>query len=82
MTSLVLLLLMTERQGAEIVTVIAANLAKMEWILVLAMNMGTFVRCLSRRNGLNALKSLGDLSVLGVLIGFMSSSEGGLDGLG
>jgi len=82
MTRLVLQLLMTERQGAEIVTVLAANLAKMERILVLGMNMVTFMRFLSRRNSLNALKSLGNLSVLGVLIGFMPSSEGGLDGLG
>ena len=66
--------ILTKRQGAEIVTVLAAiyllsllfvgkmriipNLAKMERILFLAMNVGAFMRCLSGRNGLNALQSL------------------------
>lgn len=66
--------ILTKRQGAEIVTVLAAiyllsllfvgkmriipNLAKMERILFFAMNVGTFMRCLTGRNGLNALQSL------------------------
>lgn len=38
--------------------VVIPNLAEVERILVLAMNMDTLVRCFSRRNGHNTLKSL------------------------
>lgn len=67
MASFVFLLIVAERQSAEIATIPATSLAVVEWLFFLAMDMSTRMRRLSWFDYLDALQPLGHLRILGIL---------------
>lgn len=82
MARLVLLLGMSQRKRAKIIACLTPALAEVEGLLLVAVNVRTWMLNFSRLDYLDAAETLRSLHILRVLESFMPASECSLDGLG
>lgn len=73
---------MTQWQGTEVATVLAAHFAEMEWLTLFAVYVSTHMRQQPRWNRQDTLHPFGNLRILGVLERLMSAGKSSFDRLG